>query len=65
MYQINKQESGSSPVILDQFLWKDSWDEIHIFQGDWKHSCPNPFCTVETTSLDLLQEQTTPHPRHS
>lgn len=53
---INNQESGSSPVILDQFLLKDSWNEIHIFQVDWKHSCPNnPFCTVETTSLDVLQ----------
>lgn len=55
MYQVNNQGSGSCPVIQDQFLLKDSQNEIHLFQVDWKYSCPDPFGMVETTSLDILQ----------
>lgn len=40
---------------LDQFLRKDSWNETHMLQVDWKHSCPKPLCTVGATSLDMLQ----------
>lgn len=43
---------------LDQFLRKDSWNETHMLQVDWKHSCPKPLCTVGATSLDMLQQRT-------